>query len=52
MASTIPGAGDPATAEERPHLWRVMVSARSGYAAYQQRTTREIPVILLEPDSK
>lgn len=38
----------PATAEERPHLWRLMVSAMSEYAAYQQRLTREIPVVLLE----
>ncbi|MFG1838425.1 nitroreductase family deazaflavin-dependent oxidoreductase [Micromonospora sp. NPDC049175] len=41
-----------ATAAERPHLWRLMVSARSEYAAYQQRITREIPVVLLEPVSK
>jgi deazaflavin-dependent oxidoreductase (nitroreductase family) len=39
----------PATAAERPRLWRLMVSARSEYAAYQQRITREIPVVLLEP---
>ncbi|MEU4472723.1 nitroreductase family deazaflavin-dependent oxidoreductase [Micromonospora sp. NPDC023888] len=42
----------PATAGERPHLWRLMVSVRSEYAAYQQRITREIPVVLLEPVSK
>ncbi|MFG2052111.1 nitroreductase family deazaflavin-dependent oxidoreductase [Micromonospora sp. NPDC048935] len=42
----------PATAGERPHLWRLMVSARSEYAAYQQRSTREIPVVLLEPVTK
>lgn len=34
----------PATADERPHLWRLMVSAMSEYAAYQQQTTREIPL--------
>jgi deazaflavin-dependent oxidoreductase (nitroreductase family) len=39
----------PATAKERPHLWRLMVSAMPEYAAYQERTTLEIPVVLLEP---
>jgi deazaflavin-dependent oxidoreductase (nitroreductase family) len=38
----------PATAAERPHLWRLMVSAMPECATYQQRTTREIPVVLLE----
>ncbi|MET8092374.1 nitroreductase family deazaflavin-dependent oxidoreductase [Micromonospora sp. NPDC005220] len=42
----------PASAEERPRLWRLMVSAMAEYAAYQQRITREIPVILLEPVPK
>ncbi|MET8040681.1 nitroreductase family deazaflavin-dependent oxidoreductase [Micromonospora sp. NPDC005215] len=42
----------PATAGERPRLWRLLVSAMSEYAAYQQRITREIPVILLEPVPK
>ncbi|MET8280862.1 nitroreductase family deazaflavin-dependent oxidoreductase [Micromonospora sp. NPDC005174] len=37
-----------ATVQERPRLWRLMVSARSEYAAYQQRITREIPVVVLE----
>ncbi|WP_449065781.1 nitroreductase family deazaflavin-dependent oxidoreductase [Planomonospora algeriensis] len=38
----------PAEAAERPPLWRLMVSARPEYAAYQARTAREIPVVLLE----
>ncbi|MFJ4525642.1 nitroreductase family deazaflavin-dependent oxidoreductase [Streptomyces sp. NPDC088810] len=37
----------PATAVERPHLRRLMVSAMPEYAAYEERTTREIPVVLL-----
>lgn len=37
-----------ATVQERPRLWRLMVSASSEYAAYQQRITREIPVVVLE----
>ncbi|MFI0351408.1 nitroreductase family deazaflavin-dependent oxidoreductase [Actinomadura sp. 9N407] len=38
----------PATAAERPHLWHLMVSAMPEYATYQEGTTREIPVVLLE----
>ncbi|GII29924.1 nitroreductase family deazaflavin-dependent oxidoreductase [Planotetraspora mira] len=38
----------PAAEAERPHLWRLIVSAMPQYAAYQERTTREIPVVLLE----
>lgn len=37
-----------ATAGERPRLWRLMVSATPEYADYQQRSAREIPVVLLE----
>jgi len=37
-----------ATTAERPHLWRLMVSARPEYGAYQERTTREIPIVLLD----
>jgi deazaflavin-dependent oxidoreductase (nitroreductase family) len=37
-----------ATAAERPYLWSLMVSAMPEYAAYQERTTREIPVVLLD----
>ncbi|WP_444949445.1 nitroreductase family deazaflavin-dependent oxidoreductase [Micromonospora ureilytica] len=39
-------------ADERPRLWRLMVSAMPEYAVYQQRITREIPVVLLEPVPK
>ncbi|WP_169806652.1 nitroreductase/quinone reductase family protein [Microtetraspora malaysiensis] len=38
----------PATAAERPHLWRLIVSAMPQYAVYQEQTTREILVVLLE----
>ncbi|MGI5523437.1 nitroreductase family deazaflavin-dependent oxidoreductase [Micromonospora sp. CA-259024] len=44
---TFTACARPATAEERPHLWRLMVSAMSEYATYQQRITRQIPVVLL-----
>jgi deazaflavin-dependent oxidoreductase (nitroreductase family) len=37
-----------ATPAERPALWREMTSHWPAYDSYQQRTAREIPVIVLE----
>jgi deazaflavin-dependent oxidoreductase (nitroreductase family) len=36
---------------ERPRLWAKALDAYPGYAGYQQRTSREIPVVVLEPRS-
>ena len=38
-----------ASAEERERLWPLMVKVYSGYEGYQQRTDREIPLVVLEP---
>jgi deazaflavin-dependent oxidoreductase (nitroreductase family) len=38
-----------ASAAERARLWPEVTAAYSGYARYQERTTREIPVLLLRP---
>ncbi|MEA2350782.1 MAG: hypothetical protein QOG86_1723 [Thermoleophilaceae bacterium] len=38
-------AGD----EERDRLWPKVVDAYSGYASYQKRTGRKIPLVILEP---
>jgi deazaflavin-dependent oxidoreductase (nitroreductase family) len=38
-----------ANAEERKRLWPMAVATYSGYAGYQQRTGREIPLVVLEP---
>jgi len=35
---------------ERQRLWPRVVAAYSGYAAYQRRTSRQIPLVLLEPE--
>ncbi len=35
--------------EERAHLWTCVVAAYPGYATYQDRTGREIPLVVLEP---
>ncbi|HEY7621593.1 MAG TPA: nitroreductase family deazaflavin-dependent oxidoreductase [Solirubrobacteraceae bacterium] len=37
-----------ANAEERDRLWPRVVDAYGGYAGYQKRTTREIPLVILE----
>lgn len=37
-----------ATAAEKPRLWKVMTSIWPEYDRYQTRTSREIPVVILE----
>jgi deazaflavin-dependent oxidoreductase (nitroreductase family) len=37
-----------ATSEERPELWRQMTEIWPPYDEYQQRTDREIPIVILE----
>jgi len=43
LAETVTGA-------ERDRLWRQAVRSYGGYAGYQARTNREIPVVRLAPD--
>jgi deazaflavin-dependent oxidoreductase (nitroreductase family) len=38
-----------ATPEERTRLWPQVTAAYKGYAGYQRKTDREIPLVLLEP---
>jgi hypothetical protein len=38
-----------ASEEERAKLWPQITSVFDGYAAYQKRTERLIPVVILEP---
>jgi deazaflavin-dependent oxidoreductase (nitroreductase family) len=38
-----------ATAEERSRLWPRVTADHKNYAAYQTKTEREIPLVLLEP---
>ena len=40
-----------ASVEEHQRLWPRMVDMYGGYAEYQKKTTREIPVVILEPQS-
>jgi deazaflavin-dependent oxidoreductase (nitroreductase family) len=51
---TVKGATRPmlartASPEERAALWPSVVRAYRGYALYQERTSREIPLVILEP---
>jgi deazaflavin-dependent oxidoreductase (nitroreductase family) len=38
-----------ARGEERARLWPAITGAYKGYASYQRKTDREIPVVFLEP---
>lgn len=37
-----------ATSEEKPDMWRTMAAVWPDYDAYQKKTSREIPVVVLE----
>ncbi|MFM8563894.1 MAG: nitroreductase/quinone reductase family protein [Acidimicrobiia bacterium] len=38
-----------ATATERADMWPRIIATNTNYAGYQKRTSREIPLVLLEP---
>jgi F420H(2)-dependent quinone reductase len=40
-----------AQGEERERLWRALADLYPGYDKYAQKTTRHIPVVVLEPDA-
>jgi len=46
---TITVTARDAGGDRRQHLWARAVQAYRGYAAYQERTRRTIPVVVLEP---
>lgn len=46
---TIPMTARTATPEERAELWPRITRSYPGYAGYQKKTTREIPVVICEP---
>lgn len=45
---TIPVLATIATPEEKKALWPKAVAAYKGYANYQRKTSRDIPVVILE----
>ena len=40
-----------AEGEERERLWRAMTRVYAGYDRYAEKTSRHIPVVVLEPDA-
>ena len=40
-----------ATPDERARLWPQVTAAYKGYAQYQKKTDREIPLVVLEPQT-
>lgn len=40
-----------ATAEEKPRLWRIVTAVFPQYARYQEESTRELPLVILEPQA-
>jgi F420H(2)-dependent quinone reductase len=47
LGEQIPVTARTANATERARLWPLAVASYDGYAEYQSRTTREIPVVIL-----
>jgi F420H(2)-dependent quinone reductase len=41
-----------ASEQERERLWVVVTATYAGYARYQERTTRRIPIVLLTPEGR
>jgi deazaflavin-dependent oxidoreductase (nitroreductase family) len=41
-----------ASGQQRERLWQVITATYAGYARYQERTTRRIPVVLLTPEGQ
>ena len=48
LADRFPVRARTANPEEKPTLWAIMTKISSAYDEYQAKTTREIPVIVLE----
>ena len=46
---TRPMRARTATEAEKAALWPVIVRANPGYAGYQRKTSRDIPVVICEP---
>jgi deazaflavin-dependent oxidoreductase (nitroreductase family) len=47
-AEKFPARARPASPKEKPRLWRIMTSIWPEYDRYQTRTSRDIPVVILE----
>ncbi len=45
---TFTGRARPATVDEKPARWRTMAEIWPDYDKYQERTSRQIPVVIIE----
>lgn len=50
MDKVIPVTAEVLTGDARAQAWQQVIAAAPSYAAYEKRTTREIPLVLLRPD--
>lgn len=48
-AETFPARAYPAEGEEKERLWRLMAGIWPDYNRYRRRTSRDIPVVILQP---
>lgn len=49
LGESRPMSAHTATAEEKAQLWPEIVKAYKGYGGYQEKTDRDIPVVVLQP---
>ena len=49
QGDVFPAIARTATADEKSRLWSIMTEVWPNYDAYQERTDREIPVVVLTP---
>ena len=48
LADRFKARARPASEDEKPALWKLMAKIWPAYDEYQARSTREIPVVILE----
>lgn len=48
-SETLPMRARVATGDERTRMWSEIIRKHPNYAAYQRKTEREIPVVVLDP---
>jgi proline iminopeptidase len=51
-AGSRPGNRQNGHPDERAKLWHLMTSVWPAYANYERKTTREIPLVILEPTAR
>ncbi len=52
LDKVIPAIAEVLTGDERAQAWQQVIATAPNYAAYQKKTSREIPLVLLRPNGK